>query len=240
MSCWLKKPLGVEPIALTLASPVSVRVGAVATEQLEGLALRADVLIVCGVPFEVGMGLVFVSLLVQANPVVESRLDQIEARDLSRLLFWAGIGGLIWPFLRLAALRQRITTTERDMRIGPRWRPAMLNPGSVSHSLILFNLLFAVQTGLDATYLIGSATLPEGMSYAEYAHHGAYPLLIATLLAGVFALADRPEIRRHAPGLCDHHYGPYAPIMLDWREWGFRDWRTFRSLTALNAASPGI
>jgi len=40
--------------------------------------------------------------------------------------------------------------------------------------------------------IIGGAALPEGMTAAEYAHRGAYPLLVTALLAGGFALAARP------------------------------------------------
>ena len=47
----------------------------------------------------------------------------------------------------------------------------------MSRSLILFNALFALQTVLDLTYLWGGASLPDGMSHAEYAHRGAYPLI---------------------------------------------------------------
>jgi hypothetical protein len=49
-----------------------------------------------------------------------------------------------------------------------------------------------VQTVLDLTILWGGAALPQGMSYAAYAHRGAYPLLVTALLAGVFALIARP------------------------------------------------
>lgn len=55
--------------------------------------------------------------------------------------------------------------------------------------LLLFNVIFAVQTTLDVVYLFGGASLPEGMTYAEYAHRGAYPLIAAALLAGLFTLA---------------------------------------------------
>lgn len=60
-------------------------------------------------------------------------------------------------------------------------------------SLILFNLLFAVQTTLDMIYLWGHAALPTGMTYATYAHRGAYPLVLTALLAAAFVLiAMRP------------------------------------------------
>ena len=62
-------------------------------------------------------------------------------------------------------------------------------PAAILRSLLLFNLIFAVQTGLDLTYLWGGVALPDGMSYATYAHRGAYPLIATALLAAVFVLA---------------------------------------------------
>ena len=50
-------------------------------------------------------------------------------------------------------------------------------------SLILFNLLFAVQTVLDIVYLWGNVALPADISYASYAHRGAYPLILTALIA---------------------------------------------------------
>lgn len=43
-------------------------------------------------------------------------------------------------------------------------------------------------------YLWGGAALPDGLSYAAYAHRGAYPLVVTALLAAGFVLAAlRPE-----------------------------------------------
>jgi hypothetical protein len=59
--------------------------------------------------------------------------------------------------------------------------------------LILFNAMFLIQTCLDMLYLWGSATLPDGLTYADYAHRGAYPLIVTALLAGWFAIvATKP------------------------------------------------
>ncbi|WP_371228349.1 DUF4153 domain-containing protein [Roseovarius sp. 2305UL8-3] len=338
-----------------------------------GLALRAPERpiaekigsLTLGWALPVGLGLIFLSLLFEANPVVQSwaaQLETVRTPTLSRVCFWFGMALLIWPFLRLAVLRQRLTISAPAPLIGPRWRPGILNPDAVRRSLILFNLLFLAQTTMDATYLLGGAALPEGMSYAQYAHRGAYPLLLTALLAGAFALIARPftdvdrtlrmallfwiaqtillvlssllrldlyveaygltrlrmaagiwmgvvatglvltlwqiaakqgtswwlkrcamlgavtlytcmffsfdrqiarynlthgftedahyictlgpaalpEIRRHAPDLCDYYRGPYAPFVTDWREWGFRDWRVLRSLAALNTQAADI
>jgi hypothetical protein len=75
----------------------------------------------------------------------------------------------------------------------------------VTLSLIVFNALFLLQNGLDLAYLWSGAGLPEGITLAEYAHRGAYPLIVTALLAGLFVLvalrpgtetAERPLIRR--------------------------------------------
>jgi hypothetical protein len=60
---------------------------------------------------------------------------------------------------------------------------------AILRSLVLFNLLFAVQTALDLIYLWGNAKLPPDVSYAEYAHRGAYALIVTALLAAGFVLA---------------------------------------------------
>lgn len=321
--------------------------------------------VILGWALPIGLGLVFLSLLYEANPVLEHwliRLEHIDGPGLARIAFWGGMALMIWPFLRLTVLQGQLSVAQRHLVYGPRRLPAVLNAPAVRRSLILFNLLFAVQTGMDATYLWGGVSLPDGMTYAEYAHHGAYPLLATALLAGAFALAARPftdtdrmlrlslmiwigqtvllvissllrlelyveiygltrlrlsagiwmgvvatglmltmwqvlhhrsaawllkrcallgavtlyacmfvsfdrtiahynlthdvprdthyicqlgsaalpEIRRHAPDLCDAYYGPYVPLIANWREWGFRDWRVLRSLAALNATPADI
>lgn len=60
---------------------------------------------------------------------------------------------------------------------------------AILRALLVFNLLFAVQTLLDLAYLWGGVALPDGMNYAAYAHRGAYPLIVTALLAAAFVLA---------------------------------------------------
>jgi hypothetical protein len=68
--------------------------------------------------------------------------------------------------------------------------------------LVLFNALFAVQSALDIAYLWGGLALPAGMSYASYAHRGAYPPIVTALLAGAFVLAAmRPGTSIERSGL---------------------------------------
>lgn len=68
-----------------------------------------------------------------------------------------------------------------------------LGPSAILRSLILFNLLFAAQSVLDGIYLWGHVALPDNLTYAWYAHRGAYPLIATALLAAAFVLvAMRP------------------------------------------------
>ena len=143
-----------------------------------------------------GLGFVFLSLFTGANPLLESWLSTLLSLEgpamasVERAFFWLGTSFLLWPFLSLARLRHRLALGVAAPR--PRHLPAVFNEASVRRSLLLFNAVFALQTLSDLAILWGGATLPDGMSHAEYAHRGAYPLLVAALLAGVFALAARP------------------------------------------------
>jgi hypothetical protein len=59
----------------------------------------------------------------------------------------------------------------------------------VVRSLVVANAVFAVHLLHDACYLTGGLGLPDGMTYAGYAHRGAYALIGTVLLAGGFILA---------------------------------------------------
>lgn len=144
-----------------------------------------------------GLGGLFVLLLISANPLLEvwslslSNWTPQFNINLGRCVFWLAMAAIIWPFLRLAVMRPKL--------IAPASAPIrlllpeiLLNPRSVLRALLTFNLIFALQTGLDLTYLWGGVSLPEGMTYAVYAHKGAYPLVVTALLAGGFALIAQP------------------------------------------------
>ena len=63
----------------------------------------------------------------------------------------------------------------------------------VVRCLIAMNLVFALQLVLDSRYLVLNMPLPEGMTHAEYAHRGAYPLIATAILAATLVLfAFRP------------------------------------------------
>lgn len=146
----------------------------------------------------VGAGGLFLILFAVANPIADqwiAALGQFEMDllpEFARVLLWGLIALVLWPLLRLATL---IGTLIRPAPGKSRTlQSAFLNERSVQRALVVFNLIFLVQTMMDLGYLWGGAALPEGMTYAEYAHRGAYPLLATAVLAGLFALVAQPYL----------------------------------------------
>lgn len=130
----------------------------------------------------------FLLLFAVANPVLgelAGRLDPLAALGLLaplRLAFWLLIAALAWRLLSPRLPRLAPASDGRTFGL----------PGasvaSVTLSLLAFNLVFLLQNGLDIVFLWSGATLPDGMTHAEYAHRGAYPLIGTALLAGAFVL----------------------------------------------------
>lgn len=148
-------------------------------------------------------GVAFLLLFRSANPLVDGWLSDI-APDRwfarlrpDRVMFWIAVVVVTWPFLMvvrplsgrlLSRAAAALTVDVRTMLPQGAWSDGVFGTAAVLRSLVLFNLMFAVQTGLDLAYLWGGLTLPDGMSYAGYAHRGAYPLVATALLAAVFVL----------------------------------------------------
>lgn len=148
------------------------------------------------------LGGVFVMLFSAANPLVDRWLATVDPATLlhgisaSRIGLWLGIIMLTAPLLYVTR-RRRVAKTA-PVVLAPadalgRLRATFLSDAAILRSLIVFNLLFVLQSAMDLAYLWGGVTLPDGMSYAVYAHRGAYPLIVTALLAAAFVVeAIRP------------------------------------------------
>jgi len=166
----------------------------------------------------VALGGLFLLLFSQANPLIERWLTGVDTShwknlDLARLLFWLAVITLTWPFLQVrmgSKPTMQYIVDALELELLPERSPSMQSPHAVGaarpaaafrsdgplfgrtailRSLVLFNALFAVQSALDVTYLWSGLALPAGMTYASYAHRGAYPLMATALMAGAFVLA---------------------------------------------------
>lgn len=145
--------------------------------------------------------LAFILLFSSANPLIETALKALRiesALDLlqpSRIIFWAAVAVIAWPLLRPKLLPWP-KVKEMQGPVLPRAESLIFGRAAILRSLVVFNALFAVQTVLDVVYLWGGVRLPDGLSYADYAHRGAYPLIATALLAAAFVLA---AMRRGGP-----------------------------------------
>jgi hypothetical protein len=158
---------------------------------LHGARIPGAGLLIWMLPLALGIG--FSALFGVANPVIgqwftglgEWLISWFDAERLlptpTRIVLWWGIAALAWTLLRvrpprLLPRRSRIPTVEIDRN------------GLVLRSLMVVNAVFAVQVAMDVGYLAGGLRLPEGMTYATYAHRGAWPLLIAALVSAALVL----------------------------------------------------
>lgn len=152
------------------------------------------------------LGAAFLALFGAANPVIEYWLSLIDLHalldliQLPRLAFWLVVLAGVWAFLRprLPRLLRRIARRVEPVPVSgvtTTTKPAkaiediIFGKAAILRALVVFNILFAMQTALDATYLWGGIALPDGLTYAAYAHRGAYPLIVTALLAAGFVLA---------------------------------------------------
>lgn len=134
-------------------------------------------------------GAIILTLFAIANPVISDILGTISwpifsVSAVARLIFWAVIFMLVWGTMRPRRTVRLLATFDGSGDIALMG----VNPRSVTLSLILFNALFVLQNVLDIAYLWGGLPLPQGMTLAEYAHRGAYPLIATALLTALFVL----------------------------------------------------
>jgi hypothetical protein len=131
-------------------------------------------------------GVVFLSLFAAANPVIAEAFQALSLPPFEpgRVVFWGAMALPISAALRARSLRRtlKLPGGEGDLDL-----PGV-TLGSVTASLVVFNLLFALQNGLDASYLWADARLPGTLTFAAYAHRGAYPLIATAILAALFVL----------------------------------------------------
>ncbi|MBB3911462.1 DUF4153 domain-containing protein [Sphingomonas desiccabilis] len=138
-------------------------------------------------------GATFLALFATANPLIGNAFAAIRLPDFSsalfHLIFWSFVLLLVWPSLRPRHALLRIGETSAFER--PRVPDVPL--ATLALSLVTFNAIFAIENALDLAFLWSGAPLPDGVTLADYAHRGAYPLIVTALLAAAFVLvAARP------------------------------------------------
>lgn len=151
--------------------------------------LHSNLLRHCLLP--ISLTAIFLILFSQANPVIDYWLGHIEWQYIEKLFsvwriaFWLMSAALCW-----AVLRPRIQPSAPRTINASRANTAatLFNPASIFYSLLAFNGLFLLQNMLDLSVFLNGTVLPAGITYAQYAHQGAYPLITTALLAAAFVL----------------------------------------------------
>ncbi|WP_161978422.1 DUF4153 domain-containing protein [Sphingomonas oligophenolica] len=138
-------------------------------------------------------GGVFVMLFASANPLIGDAVARIALPDITTVIWRSAVATVVgvatWSTLRPSAQAtrfarspDRIISTALDPRVA-----------TLIVSLVTFNAIFAVENTLDLVFLWSGAALPAGVTMADYAHRGAYSLIVTAVLAGLFVLvALRP------------------------------------------------
>jgi hypothetical protein len=149
---------------------------------------------------------VFVYFFAMANPIIGNFFQEFDLKRFIpsisgyRLFFWMFIAILLFPFLKPPKFYYDDFQTDEGSLKKETW---LFNKRSILNALILFNLVFLVQTFSDFIYLWGGAGLPDGLTYAAYAQQGAYPLMVTALLAGIFVIIT----------LMSHNLGEVAKLI---------------------------
>jgi len=146
------------------------------------------------------LGGFFIVLFATANPIIENWIRELSPDNTAshvgfeRILFWIAAISLVWPFVHVWwGTRPEVAASSAEPVVEDQATASelfeLLGAAAILRSLLLFNLVFAVQSALDLIYLWGNAELPAGITYASYAHRGAYALILTALLAAGFVLA---------------------------------------------------
>ncbi len=150
-------------------------------------------------------GAVFAALFAGANPLIGDLFARIVLPD-AWTVAWRTVLAVaiilpIWVSLRPGP---HATALAGNARRGGVAVPDLAVP-TLALSLLTFNAIFAVENVLDVVFLWSGAALPAGVTMADYAHRGAYSLIVTALLAGAFVLvalrpgsagAASPAVRR--------------------------------------------
>lgn len=140
-------------------------------------------------------GALFLTIFAVANPVFDlwTRAvgDVLGDIDEGRVGAWVVIALACWSFvvLRPFPAMRFAAKAATQAACEPRPSGGVFGRAAILRSLIVFNVVFAMQTVMDLAYLWGRAELPDGVTYAAYAHRGAGALLVAALISAGFMLA---------------------------------------------------
>lgn len=136
---------------------------------------------------------IFVFLLAKANPLLAKLIEML---TLWRLLYALLCAMLLWQLLRARPEKCRRWKGKAFGRIAALPGLLFIDASHLSLALYCFNALLLFQNVSDLLFLWSGRELPADISYAEYAHRGAYSLVCTALLAAAITLTTFRESRK--------------------------------------------
>lgn len=143
--------------------------------------------------------ILFALMLANANPVFNKMIatawhstwewvgDILAELNVPRFVFWVVFFACAYGMLRMGYVvlggeprEQELHSRKADPKA--EYLSCMLSMGSL-------NALFLIVNIIDLIYLWGSAALPEGVTYAKYAHTGSYRLIVTVTVSAIVVCA---------------------------------------------------
>lgn len=145
--------------------------------------------------FPLAFAVAFVFFFAKVNPawkVVFEYIDILALLSMSRWFFWLVAGLIIWGFLRMRLMRDL-----KQAHTLPANLETWVSRTSLVLSLCLFNVIFAIQNGMDVNAFFQAAGVAD---YASRAQNAAYPLIFTVMLAAFYVLLvfDERQAKYHS------------------------------------------
>jgi len=171
--------------------------GLPAKKQLKSLALWVIPLL---------LTFVFIGFLSSGNIIFakycKQMLSWIHFPEIEQVIFWVGCLVMLAPLfsLRFYNILFAVADASYQVPVGKELPPWTFFFESMYPGLFLFNAVFLVNNIIDIEFLWSNCALPDGITYAAYAHRGAYPLIVTALLAGILvmiAFRDSGQLKKY-------------------------------------------
>jgi cytochrome c oxidase subunit IV len=143
--------------------------------------------------------ILFGLMLANANPVFNKMVstawhsawewvgDVLAELNALRFIFWALFFACVYGLLRMSYIILTGGPRQPELIVQKADRKAELM--SCLLSMGSLNVLFLIVNIIDLFYLWGSAALPEGVTYAKYAHTGSYRLIVTVIISAIVVCA---------------------------------------------------
>lgn len=155
-------------------------------------------LYVLGVAMSIPLLAIVIFLLARADRVFEEILDQLNMNLLSKNFFQEGMGRIFWAIVMTFLLYGFVSVMLRKKLPGRQGIVEKAQPIPIMVVITLLTAIYLLFAGIQLVYLFsGNGTLPEGVTYAEYARSGFFELLAVCIFNVVVSFVGKECFQRH-------------------------------------------